>query len=76
MIRDYIKFLAFNSLPECQSLLTLFESRWHYSLPVHLRDGRFYAPIIDSALPKLTEAERAQIVELTESDLPEPPPLP
>lgn len=74
--------LCFNSESACQDWLALFEARWthspewHYAIPAPLRDGRWYAPIIDSAIPKLTEAERAQIVELTEADLPTPPPMP
>lgn len=74
--------LAFNSESACQSWLTDFESRWqhspelHYALPAQLRDGRWYVPIIPSALPKLTEAEKAAMVELSEADLPDPPPMP
>lgn len=80
----FLLFLAltFNSESACQSWLVDFESRWqhshewHYAIPAQLKDGRWYVPIIDSALPKLTEAERATCVELSESDLPDPPPLP
>ena len=80
----FLLFLAlvFNSELDCRDWLTAFESRWthsaewHYAIPAPTKDGRYYVPIIDSALPKLTEAERQQIVELTEADLPEPPPMP
>lgn len=74
--------LTFNSLNDCQSWLDDFESRWthspewHYAIPAQLRDGRYYVPIIDSALPKLTETEKAQLVDLIEADLPGPPEVP
>lgn len=81
----FLLFLAltFNSELSCKDWLTAFESRWHstdpawhYAVPAQLRDGRWYVPIIPSALPKLTEAEKAAIVELSEADLPDPPPMP
>lgn len=81
----FLLFLAltFNSELDCQNWLTDFEKlwnstdpNWHYAFPAPLKDGRWYVPIIDSALPKLTEAERSQLVELTEADLPDPPPMP
>jgi hypothetical protein len=44
-----------------------------YDIPHQTADGRWYVTYIPEIDPYITEAERAQIVELEE---PEPPPMP
>lgn len=52
---------------------TPHDAGWHWGDVCEMKDGKwFYSP------PQhvTTEAEKAQMVDLSESDLPDPPPMP